>query len=126
MPSGIKFNNYLDGRECWESWHLEGKSLKDISRDHVANGNVNPVTGNPPSISGIEKAALNWALKKENLAKARQDLFYAWRAVGKVVKQADEDKEWKRWLFEAGRLIYHQRPNHFKTFINQHDLHEFA
>lgn len=126
MPSGMRFNNYLDGQECWEKWHLKGMSLKDIVRDHVARERVNPMTGNPPSISGIEKAALNWALKKENLTKARKDLFYSWQVAGKVVKKENEDDEWNKWLLWAGSLIYHQRAKQFQTFINQHDLHKYV
>lgn len=126
MPSGMRFNNYLDGQKCWEDWHLKNMSLKQIVRDHVARGDTNPVTGKPPSVSGIEKAAIAWALRRENLSKAREDLFYAWRQKGKVVRKEDEDKEWNKWLLWAGSLTYHQRPKQFKTFINQHDLHAYV
>lgn len=114
--AGLKNKGFLDPKQCWKEWHIHAGSLGAVQDKFLKDGLINEKTGNAPTKSGIEKAAFSWAL--QNQIEARKDLEYAWEKEGFVLADAN----WKQFLFDAARLVFHQRPRRFQRFIEQNDL----
>lgn len=120
MPAGLKNKGFLNPEECWKDWHIHEGSLRKIQEKMLREGRTNPKTGNPPTKSGIEKAAFTWAL--ENQDEARKDLEYAWEKEGVILT----DEAWKQFLVSAAKLVHHQRPGRYERFLIQNGLLEYA
>ena len=116
MAPGLRNAKFLDGKECWKSWNVTEGSLGAVQDKMLKDGNINPKTGRPPTKSGIEKAAFNWAI--ENQVEARKDLERAWMREGHVLTEED----WQNFLESAAGLIFHQRPGRLEDFLSQNSV----
>mgnify|MGYP000854682055 CR=1 FL=1 len=119
MAAGLRDRAMLDPERCWKLWHVELGTLNAVRRQLESEGLINPKTGNPPTNSGIEKAAFSWAL--ENPTEARQDLARAWLEEGVVLK----DEDWKKVITNMAKLVFHQRPRKFERYIEKHQLERY-
>jgi hypothetical protein len=122
MAPGIRNRGFLDPKQCWKDWNVHIGSLKGIQDKFLQEGKINHKTGNPPTKSGIEKAAFAWAIDPANQNEARHDLEFAWSKEGIIL----DDEAWKRFLVDAAGLVYHQRPAKFHRFLVQNGLLEYA
>ncbi len=118
MPAGLKNKQFLDPKQCWKDWNIHEGSLGAVQKKLVREGNLNPKTDQPPTISGIEKAAFAWAL--ENQEEARKDLEFAWSREGHVLTEED----WREFLRNAARLVFYQRPNRLQNFMSENGFSE--
>src|SRR5215207_73764 len=111
MPPGLRDRTLLDGKECWKLWNVELGTLNAVRRKFREDGLINPKTGEPPTASGIEKAAFYWAI--ENKTEARKDLERAWLKEGLILTES----EWERVLNNMAKLVFHQRPRRYERFV---------
>jgi hypothetical protein len=118
MRAGLGFSKYLNPKECWKLWHSLG-GLSRVREHFLKKGVVNPKTGNPPTIAGIEKAAFAWAL--ENKEEARKDLAYSWQQEGHVL----DDEKWDDFLYRTAKLVFYQRHKKFSRYIEANGLQRF-
>lgn len=114
MTPGLKNKGMLDPKRCWKEWTVSLGSLRAVRENLYINGEINPKTGQPPTKSGIQKAAFSWAI--ENQEEARKDLEYAWEKAGHVLT----DELWQDRIVGFAKLIYHQRPGRFQKFLDKH------
>lgn len=119
MTIGIAAPNLLDERECWSKW-IELGSLERVRREYQRTGVLNKRTGDPPTISAIQKAAYRWVLK--NLEEAREQIKHEWEKEGRFLT----DDEWKKYHYRILRITYYQTPVKLKKLIAQHGLREYA
>lgn len=119
-PAGLKNKGFLDPKTCWKVWHSENGSLSKVQDKMIREGNINYKTGRVATKSGIEKAAFMWAIK--NQAEARKDLEKAWASEGFPLT----DEAWKQFLAGAGRLVFYQRKNSLKEFIEENNLQDYC
>ena len=120
MSAGTRDIIMLDQKECWKLWHVQLGTLNATQRYFRDKGIINPKTGNPPTKSGIEKAAFSWAI--ENPDEARIDLERSWMKEGIILT----DEEWGRVLTKMGKLIFYQRPGRFKRFVEKNRLDKWV
>ena len=116
MAAGLHGRGFLDPKECWKRWHVHHGSLNKVQESFLREGKINRNTGNPPTISAIEKSAFSWAL--HNQEEARKDLEYAWRNEGFILT----DSEWTGFVLKAAKLVYYQRPKKLQRFVVQNGL----
>lgn len=116
MPAGLLNRGFLDGKTCWKMWHVTEGSLGEVQKKFLADGKINEKTGRAATKSGIQKAAFSWAIM--NQKEARKDLEFAWAKLGHILT----DEDWKTFLVNAGKLVFHQRPRKLQEFLIGNDL----
>lgn len=119
MPAGLRNRGYLDPETCWKEWCIHSGSLKATQEKLYNSGVRNPRTDEPPTKSGIEKAAFMWAIQNQD--DARKDLEYAWQKEGQVLT----DEKWREFLANASRLVYFQRLHRHEAFLREYKLEEY-
>lgn len=119
MPAGLRNRGYLDPEMCWKEWCIHSGSLKATQEKFYSQGIRNPRNDEPPTKSGIEKAAFFWAIQNQD--EARKDLEYAWLKEGQVLT----DERWKKFLASASRLVFFQRPRRHEEFLHNNGLAEY-
>ena len=109
----------LDPESCWNDWIALG-SLAKVRRKYEHDGIVSPRTRSAPNESAIQKAAFKYALQNPDVAKQRFE--------HECIKNGTPPTEemWKERWYRIGRLLYYQRPNRLKSFIEQYGLEKYA
>ena len=116
----FRSRNLLDEEECWKLWIAPEGSLPKTIKRFNAEGKLNPRTGRPFSPSGIEKAALRWAIK--NPVEARRDLetkLYSW---GETIT----DDDWHQYLYDAVKTAHKTEPRKIERLVNRLGLQKYA
>lgn len=116
MTTGLMNRGMLNPKQCWKDWSIHLGTLQAVRDKLKEEGNVNPKTGEPPTISAIEKAAYRWAIY--NQEEARRDLEYAWSKEGVIVT----DGKWLDFIEKASGLVFYQRPKKLARFDAQNGI----
>lgn len=112
----------LDPKQCWDDWVSLG-SLTKVRENFRLNNVYHPITGNPPTISAIQKAAYLWATTShETLAIAKERFEYECKKRGKI----PTDEMWGKKAYMMCKLLYYQRPNKLKEHVEKFGLQAYA
>jgi hypothetical protein len=112
----------LDPERCWSDW-IELGSLGKVRKHYNKIGIVSTRTGECPNESAIQKAAYTWAVSSpETLQVAKERFEFECRERAII----PSDEMWNEKLYKIGRLLYYQRANRMKEFIEMHGLQAYA